>query len=289
MDIVRLVIEVINGFFSGIDIKVIISVCIIIIFGWVLTRVVKLIFKKVNKNDVIHLRFARSIINGIITIYTLYQAGMQIDSLHGFITTVLASTSLLVVVAGFAAQEALSNVINGLFISIFRPFEIGDRVKLVSSNLSGYIEDISLRHTIIRTFTNSRVIVPNSVMNKELLENSYYKDSRASMWMDVTIGYNSDIKLAKKIMADVIGSHALYLDIRSDEDKKIRDKVVVMVRELGASGISLRATVWTLNIDDNFKACSDIRERIKEEFDKNGIEIPYNKLDVNINNNQYEE
>ena len=266
MDIVRLVMEVINGFFSGIDIKVIISVCIIIIFGWVLTRVVKLIFKKVNKNDVIHLRFARSIINGIITIYTLYQAGMQIGSLHGFITTVLASTSLLVVVAGFAAQEALSNVINGLFISIFRPFEIGDRVKLVSSNLSGYIEDISLRHTIIRTFTNSR----------------------ASMWLDVTIGYNSDIKLAKKIMADVIGSHELYLDIRSDEDKKIRDKVVVMVRELGASGISLRATVWTLNIDDNFKACSDIRERIKEEFDKNGIEIPYNKLDVNINNNQYE-
>src|SRR5699024_2934568 len=129
-----------------------------LLIGYVLLRISKFIFKKLNKNKAIHIKFASNISSGIIIVYTLYQAGIKIDSLQTFITTVLASTSLLVVVAGFAAQEALSNVINGLFISMFKPFEIGDRIKLVSNNISGYVEDISLRHTIVRTFTNSRII-----------------------------------------------------------------------------------------------------------------------------------
>lgn len=277
--------EIYIDFTSGIELKTLITVMIILFFGWVLTRIIKLVFKHINKNNAIHLKFTKSILNGIVIVYTLYQAGIKIPSLQGFITTVLASTSLLVVVAGFAAQEALSNVINGLFISVFKPFEIGDRIHIVSNNIAGYIEDISLRHTIIRTFTNSRIIVPNSVMNKEMIENSHFKDSRASMWIDISIGYNSNIKKAKKIMASIIGNHPLYLDIRTPEEvADNKEKVAVLVRELGASGIVLRATVWTANIDDSFRACSDIREELKEAFTSNGIEIPYNKLDINIGN-----
>lgn len=275
--------EIFEDFTSGIELKTIITVILLLLIGWSITRLVKLGFSYINKNNAIHLKFTKSIINGIIIVYTLYQAGIKIPSLQGFITTVLASTSLLVVVAGFAAQEALSNVINGLFISMFKPFEIGDRIHIVAKDITGYIEDISLRHTIVRTFTNSRIIIPNSVMNKEMIENSHFKDSRASMWMDISISYNSNIKKAKKIMASIIGNHPLYLDIRSPEDIEAGvEKVVVVVRELGASGIALRSTVWTSNIDENFKACSDIREQLKEAFESNGIEIPYNKLDVSI-------
>lgn len=280
-NLLNIVKEILVDFVAGIELKTVISVAIDLLIGYVLLRISKFIFKKLNKNKAIHIKFASNISSGIIIVYTLYQAGIKIESLQTFITTVLASTSLLVVVAGFAAQEALSNVINGLFISMFKPFEIGDRIKLVSNNISGYVEDISLRHTIVRTFTNSRIIVPNSVMNKEMIENTYYKDSRASMWIDVSIGYDSDIKKAKEVMARVISSHPLFLDVRTKEEIEAGKPVVsVSVRELGASGIALRATVWTNNIDENFTACSDIRESIKEEFSLAGIEIPYNKLDI---------
>lgn len=280
-NLLNIVKEILVDFVAGIELKTVISVAIDLLIGYVLLRISKFIFKKLNRNKAIHIKFASNISSGIIIVYTLYQAGIKIESLQTFITTVLASTSLLVVVAGFAAQEALSNVINGLFISMFKPFEIGDRIKLVSNNISGYVEDISLRHTIVRTFTNSRIIVPNSVMNKEMIENTYYKDSRASMWIDVSIGYDSDIKKAKEVMARVISSHPLFLDVRTKEEIEAGKPVVsVSVRELGASGIALRATVWTNNIDENFTACSDIRESIKEEFSLAGIEIPYNKLDI---------
>lgn len=282
--ILSVVKEILQDLIAGVDLKTIVSVIIDLLIGYILLRIVKFIFKKLNRNKAIHIKFAHNILRGIIIVYTLYQVCIKIESLQTFITTVLASTSLLVVVAGFAAQEALSNVINGLFISIFKPFEIGDRIKLVSNSISGYIEDISLRHTIVRTFTNSRIIVPNSVMNKEMIENTYYKDSRASMWIDVNIGYTSDIKQAKEIMQRIIASHPLFLDIRTEKDIEAgKQAVPVSVRELGESGIALRATVWTNNIDDNFTACSDIRESIKEEFDLAGIEIPYNKLDIRGN------
>lgn len=275
------VVEVYNDFITGVDLKTIITVIIIIMFGWIALKINKTAFKYINKNQAMHLKFAKSIVSAIIMVYTIYQAGTNIPGLQGFMTTVVASTSLLVVVAGFAAQEALSNIINGLVISIFKPFEIGDRVSIVSKGITGYIEDISLRHTILKTFTNSRIIIPNSVLNKEMIENSHFKDNRASMWIDISASFDSDITLAKQLIVKVIESHPLYLDTRTEEEiANGVEKVTVSVREIGTSGVALRANVWTLNVDDNFVACSDIREELIKQFREHNIHIPCNKLDL---------
>lgn len=247
--------------------------------GLILLRLNRFIFKKITKNNEIHLKFLKSIVSGVICVYTVYQTGVQIPALQEFMKALLTSSSLLVAVAGFAAQESLSNVINGLFISIFKPFNIGDRIKMVSNNISGYVEDITLRHTVVRTFNNSRILVPNSLMNSELIENTEYKEATASMWIDIGISYDSDIEKAKSLMAEVIASHPLVIDRRSDEDiANNKPKVTVLVRELAASSIQLRASVWTSDTDSNFTACSDIRQKIKEVFDENGIVIPYNHM-----------
>ena len=76
-------------------------------------------------------------------------------------------------------------------------------------------------------------------------------------------------------MANVISSHPLFIDVRSDKEKDTNKPLVnVQVRELGTFGVNLRASVWTANIDDNFEASSDIRLKIIDEFRKNGIKIP---------------
>ena len=91
-------------------------------------------------------------------------------------------------------------------ISVFRPFEVGDRINFVNMSIVGYIEDISLRHTTIRTFTNSRLIVPNSVMNREVLENSHIIDPVAGGFLDITIAYTADIDKAMDIIVECVES-----------------------------------------------------------------------------------
>jgi len=196
------------------------------------------------------------------------------------VQTILAGSGIFALAISLSAQESLNNIISGLFITLFKPFEVGDRVTLVNSKLTGTIEDITLRHTIIKTFTNTRVVMPNSTINKEVVENSNLIDSRASAYVDVWVAYESDIDKAIKIMAEVIGNHPYYLDVRPNDVRDRIPKVKVYVRELGDSGIALRASMWTKTVNENFDACSDVRLQIKKAYDAAGIEIPYTKYTI---------
>ena len=200
-----------------------------------------------------------------------------IPQLSRLSTTLLAGSGIVALAVSLSAQESLGNIVSGLFISLFRPFNVGDRIKLISSDVVGYVESITLRHTIIKTLTNTRITVPNSVMNQEIIENSNMVETIASYHVDVSISYESDIDQARNIIADIIGNHPLYVDVRKDMSE---EKVPVLMRAFESSGIALRARVWTKTVDDNFKACSDIRIEILKRFRKEGIEIPYTKIDI---------
>lgn len=215
----------------------------------------------------------------------VYLAGLlfiisQIPQLSKVTQTILAGSGILALAISLSAQESLNNIISGLFITLFKPFEVGDRVTLVNSKITGTIEDITLRHTVIKTFINSRVVIPNSTINKEIIENSNLIDSKASSFIDVSVAYESDIDKAISIMASIIGKHPYYVDIRTDEEKRTQPKVKVFLRELGESAVILRANMWTQTVGDNFEACSDVRLQIKKAFDANGIEIPYTKYKI---------
>lgn len=243
-------------------------------------RLVRLIFKRVEKKG-IHLRFLSDVIVGVVWVVGCFAAMATIPGLSSLARTLLAGSGIVAIVVGLAAQDSFGNLFSGLFISLFRPFEIGDRVKLVKSNITGFVEDITLRHTVIRTLVNSRVIIPNSTINSEIIENSNYATTVASSFLDISISYESDLELARRLMAELIGAHELYLDQRTPEDIAAgKPKVAVLVRALGESGVDLRASVWTRTIDDNFTACSDLRIRIMQAFRENGIEIPYKHVVV---------
>ncbi len=233
-----------------------------------------------NNNKFLFRKFVYNIVQACIYLAGALIAITQIPMLSSVARTILAGSGIFALAISLSAQESLNNIISGLFISLFKPFEVGDRVTLVNSKLTGTIEDITLRHTIIKTFTNTRVVMPNSTINKEIVENSNLIDSRASAYVDISVAYESDIDKAKEIMAEVIGSHRYYLDVRTAEEKELVPKVKVYVRELGDSGIYLRASMWTKTVNENFDACSDVRLDIKKAFDAAGIEIPYTKYTI---------
>ena len=142
-----------------------------------------------------------------------------------------------------------------------------DRILLVNLNISGYVESITIRHTIIKTFQNNRLMIPNSIINKEIIENGNVINQISAGFMDINISYNSNVDKAKRIIKKAI----------IDNQYTIKDNVEVFVRDISNNCVSLRANVTTENIDINFKACSQIREKILKEF-KKANDIEFSKI-----------
>lgn len=261
--------------------KIVSVVIVYLITMHICNKIFKVIIKK---NNNIQLKFIRSITKAVISIIFVFALGMFFEATRELSKMLLQSSALFVAVAGFAAQQVLADVISGMMISWTKPFNIGERVTLKDKDITGIIEDITIRHTVIKTFHNSKLIIPNSVINKEILENSNFNSDYIGNYLEVSVAYESDIDRAIEIMEDVINKNDKVIDVR--EDKTVGKPVSILIKELGESGIVLKTTIWTKDTNDNFMACSEIRLAIKKEFDNNNIEIPYNKLDVQIKNKE---
>ena len=258
------------------DLSTAVTVVLIIFATLVIGLLHRVLYKRVSPKHLFWL-FLNSIIQVVIYVAGLILAVSRVPQLSRLTTTLLAGSGIVALAISLSAQESISNIVSGLFISLYRPFKVGDRIKLISSGVVGYVESITLRHTVIKTLTNTRITVPNSILNKEIVENSNLVETIASYYVDVSISYESDIERARRIMADIVGSHPLYVDVRKD---KSEEKVPVLMRAFESSGIALRARVWTKTVDDNFRACSDIRIELLKQFRNAGIEIPYTKIKI---------
>lgn len=189
--------------------------------------------------------------------------------------TALGGAGVLALIAGFAAQEALANVTGGLFIISFKPFRIGDRIK-VSDAMIGTVVDVTLRHTILRNSENKMIVIPNAIINKEKLINFDLEDHKICERIEIDISYDSDIDLAKKIMQEECENHVLIYDNRSPLDKEVGKPIVrTALISLNDTSISIRAWAWVSNNSNAYALRYDVLESIKKRFDKEGIEIPF--------------
>lgn len=242
---------------------------------FVLNKIFSIILKR---KELIHVKFLRSISKVLLSIVACICISGLFTTTKALSATLLTSSSLLVAIVGFSAQQVLADVVSGVMLSWSRPFNLGEKINISSLGISGIVEDLTVRHTVIRTYHNSRMIIPNSVINKAIVENSNYNNNYIGNYMEISVSYESDLEHAIEVMRDTIASHPLVMDIR--QDKLAGNKVNVAVKELADDGIILKATVWTLNLDDNFTACSDIRRLIKKNFDAEGISIPYKHMQI---------
>lgn len=204
---------------------------------------------------------------------------MTITPLKNFGTTILASSGIAAVVIGLAAQQTLGNIFSGMSISASKPFEVGEFIEILNTNpvIMGVVKEIGLRHTVIRDASNKDVVIPNSVLDKEMLRTSHTLDEMSiNNALDINISYTADIDKAIQIIEGIVRGHGNTLDVRSKEDKENGvPAVVVRIADLGDWAIRLRVFVWTKDIATGFVVLSDLRYEIKKAFDKNGIEIPY--------------
>ena len=226
------------------------------------------------KNDPTNYKFLQHAIVALIYIVGFSLAIFSVPKLKALASSFLAGAGILAVAVGFASQHALSNIISGIFIVIFKPFRVNDRLEV--KGLTGIVEDITLRHTVIRDFENKRILIPNSVISDEVLINSDFAEDKLCKWIDMSISYDSDIDLAKKILEEEVMNHPLHIDPRTPEDiAKGIPEVMVRVISLGESSVNLRAWAWAKDAPDAFMMNCDLIESIKKRFDREGVEIPF--------------
>jgi small-conductance mechanosensitive channel len=238
--------------------------------------------------DPTNVRFLYYSLLALIYITGIGFAIWNIPSLRHIAQSMLASAGILAIVIGFASQQALGNVVSGVFIVMFKPYRINDRIT-IKDTLRGVVEDINLRHTIIRNFENQRIIIPNSIIGNEILINSNYIDDKLCKFINVGISYGSDIDEAKMIMAEEVENHPLNIDVRSEEDiEKGVPRVMVRVVMLGESSVNLRAWAWAADPHNAFVLECEILESVKKRFDNEGIVIPFPQRTISYLNKSSE-
>ncbi len=181
----------------------------------------------------------------------------------------LAAVGAAGFVIGLALQGTLSNFASGLLILFYRPFDVGDVID--AGGVSGIVDSVSLVSTHIRTFDNKVMIVPNNdIWGGTITNASASKTRRVDMVFG--IGYSDDIDKAKSILGKIVADHPLVLDDPAP---------VIELNELGDSSVNFICRPWTQN-SDYWKVYWEITKAVKQEFDRQGISIPFPQRDIHV-------
>ncbi|HYQ57943.1 MAG TPA: mechanosensitive ion channel family protein [Draconibacterium sp.] len=266
----------INFLYWGVVLGIIvISYLLSFIARRILTRIIKK--KSENlKEDPTKFVFLKNSASFIIFTIALIIIFLVTPTLNDIGKGLFAGAGILAATIGFASQKAFSNILSGIFILIFKPFSVQDTIEVKSDNLKGVVEEITLRHTIIRDYENRRIVIPNSLISESTLLNSSMTDEKIKKHVDFGISYDSNIDLAKKIIEEEILKHPNFIDNRTEEEKE-QDVPLISMRlvSLGDFAVTIRAYVWAKSNDEAFALQCDVFESVKKRFDKEGVEIPF--------------
>lgn len=251
-----------------------IKIGIFIGIGVFLNRIVYLIYRFASrKSDSVHLHFSKSAANVIIDVIIIYTLAQQFEVTKDISKTLLQSGSLIVAIATFAAQQTLANVISGISLSVSKPYNVDEKIRVIQGGsiiAEGMVKDVTMRHTIVSQFNGESCIIPNAIMDSAVIINTNFTENVGN-FLEIEVSYDSDIEKAIHIMTGVCAENKLTLNTSEN---------LVTVKGYTPNGVVLKTTIWTKNLDDNFRACSEIRIALIREFKNNGIEIPYQTVTI---------
>ncbi len=189
-------------------------------------------------------------------------------------TSIAALIASLGVAIGVAFQGGLSNLAGGFLILFFQPFRVGDYI--LFQEQEGTVQKIEILYTTLLTPENRRVIVPNSILTDNVLINASAEEKRR---LEITVGisYTDEIDLAKEILSDLIAA----------EDKVLQEEPrQVFVSELGTDSVVMGLRCW-VRPADYLSALWDMNEKIKKEFDRVGLNIPYQQMELHLEKTEH--
>ena len=263
----------------GFLITFLITVVIAKIFTTILEKLVDHAMKK-DARASMPFKYLLKILRTVIYIIATFAILMNVKPLQSVSTAILGATSVMTVVVGLAAQETFGNFIAGFFIVIYQPFHVGDMVNLPEKNISGTVIEITFRHTILNTVENTKIIVPNSTMNSAIVEDKAFGQKTYIRYLVLSVAYNTDIDKLERVITDVVINTDGVIDTRSVEAQEKNLPINITVNEFLDSGIQIRFPFTTKSLGKSVETASKIRKSLLVAFRENGIEIPYQKIQI---------
>lgn len=271
------VIEMINGFFAqlpliGVGIVVFL---IFLVIAYIVRKVIRATAEKASINPMLASLLARIgyiivVVLGIFIAATVIFPGISPGDL-------IAGLGIGSVALGFAFKDVLQNLFAGFLILLYRPFEIGDQIKV--NEFEGTVEEINVRATKIKTYDGERVVIPNTDLYMDaVLVRTAFPSRRTKI--TVGIGYDESHEQARRILLDVLkNTEGVLEDPAPDVD----------VVELADSSVNLKMLYWTDSQQSSTRKTADrVVSAAKAALDKAGIEIPFPQRVVEIVGNEFE-
>ena len=249
-------------------IKVVIAVLVMLLSFAIINAVTKKIYKTCQKKHAdetlsrVGTQAARIVLKVLVVVCLIAYLGFEIAAISAVISSIGIGISL-------AVQGTLGNFAGGVIIIVMRPFKIGDYI--VSNGQEGTVEDIKLFYTHIVTNDNKAVVIPNGTLANNVIVNASAKDTRR---VDIVtqVAYGSDVKLVKELIKKVCDENELAFKDPAP---------FVEMSELNESSLDFTVRVWC-NRPDYWTVKFALLDNIKKALDENGIEIPYNQIDVHV-------
>lgn len=274
----------------GPDLLILLKIVLIVLAAFVVERIIVSLLRSAyarakaqGHDEVTRYRFARNAIRSLVALTALGFIAYVIPSVRSLAVTLFAGAGILAALIGFSAQKAFSNIISGIFIVAFKPFRVGDNILIGHSatgpglpDRSGIVEDITLRHTVILTFENRRIIIPNAVISDEFIVNSTIRDPATCEYIEIPVPFDADIDRAMAIMTELILAHPDHIDRRTASELEAQSELVpVRVVRLVDSGVMLRAYAWSRDAITARMMHYDINKQLLARFKQEGIELAF--------------
>ncbi|MCP4988041.1 MAG: mechanosensitive ion channel [Colwellia sp.] len=249
-------------------VQFLLAIVVYLVGNFIVKKILNLVALALSKKKVevtLH-RFLLSILNTLLKAIQIIVFASMIGIQTASLIAVLGAAGLAI---GLALQGSLANFAGGVLILLFRPFKNGDAIK--AQGYVGSVEEIQIFNTILKTFDNQRIIIPNALLSNGCVTNINVNGTRR---VDMTfgIGYDDDIIKAKALLRSMLEA----------DERVLKDQPLdIWVGEHGDSSVNLFVRPWAKS-EDYWGVYFDMMEKVKVEFDKAGISIPYPQQDVHM-------
>lgn len=262
--------------------QAILSIIVTVVIGLIVMAaalgITQAVFRHIQRKraDIMAVLLRRLVSLGIIII-GLVVIVTTIGGFNPLLVTLILVVAAIALVIVFAAQGMLKDLLGGVLISIYKPFEIGDRISL-EDGTTGVVKDITMRHVALIGLDTETFVVPNSKLNDMKITNfCYHRDNRSAKF-NFYVALNSDMEKTLQVVRDAIISSPLSLPGKEKDGKMDYGPVYFMAYEV--TGFRVSTTVYFPANVPTEVLISDINLRVTKALAENGIEIPYPYINV---------
>lgn len=259
-------IDQIMEYISLYGLNLVAAILIFFVGKWIAKRIKNIALKAFNKTklDITLATFLSNVIYAVllsfIVIAVLNKVGVETTSL----VAIVGAAGLAI---GLAFQGSVSNIAAGIMLVVLRPFKVGDYVE--TAGTAGKIKSIDIMTTNLTTPDNKKIVIPNKMIFDDVIIN-YSAQKQRRIDLVFGIGYDDDIKKAKKILDNIISKEKRILD---------NPEPVIGVVELADSSVNIACRPW-VKTADYWDVYFALMENVKLRFDKEGITIPYPQREI---------